>query len=133
LKHKYIFFTWLLANLFLSLIFMLHSHLNGDFSNFGTTLFTIFIWFIISIPSLTVLLVAVFDYNKKAGEVSFKKYFSKKIIHINIFYFLCSTLFLSSKPYFLPSTEELFYLAFFYTITTLAGLASLWIVNKKIK
>jgi uncharacterized membrane protein len=111
---------------------MLQSHLNGDFSNFGTTLFTIFIGFIISIPSLIVLEVAVFDYNQKAGEISFKKYFSKKIIHINIFYFLFSSLFLSSKPYFLPSSEVLFNEALFYCITTLAGLASLWIVNKKI-
>ena len=100
MNHKYIFLTWLLANIILSLIVLLYSLLSGDSSDFYFSLQAILIGFVISIPSLIVLEVAVFDYKKKRDIISFKKYFSKKILLVNLFYFLCSCLFLSSKQYF---------------------------------
>lgn len=132
MRYKHIFFIWLLANIFLSLIVLLYSLRTGDSSDFYFSLQVILVGFFTSIPSLIVLEVAVFDYKKKSEMLSFKKYFSKKIILINLFYFLCSCLLLSNKKYFFPSSEEFFYLALFYIITSIVGLASLRLVIMKV-
>lgn len=132
MNFKLIFLIWLLANVFLSFIVLFYSILTGNSSDFNFSLQAILVGFITSIPSLIVLEVAVFDYKKKSSMLSFVRYFSKKIILINLVYFLCSCLFFSTKQYFFPSSEEFFYLVLFYIITTIVGLTSLRFVSIKV-
>jgi uncharacterized membrane protein YhaH (DUF805 family) len=126
MKYKHVFFTWLLADIFLALGllgFFIYEQIKGQSTDdVGMFVLVAFYGLCVSLPSLLLMTLFYFLFTKKMQD-NYKKTYVLLIVGINLLYLLISILFFNMPQEF----------GFFYIATTGAGLLSFYIVDKKIK
>ena len=128
LSYFGVFKVWLCANIFLILLYVILTALSTNFTHDGLydaqiVLSVIACGFIITLPSLFLLLLANYFYKIKYSAIPIRNFYVSMITFINLVYLIVTEI---KDPQFL------YLLA--YLITTLAGILSLYIVhaNEKI-
>ena len=128
LSYFGVFKVWLCANIFLILLYVILTALSTNFTHDGLydaqiVLSVIACGFIITLPSLFLLLLANYFYKIKYSAIPIRNFYVSIITFINLVYLIVTEI---KDPQFL------YLLA--YLITTLAGILSLYIVhaNEKI-
>ena len=128
MKYKQVFFVWLLADAFLALgllAFFIYEQFDGGNKNdLGMFLMVAGYGICISLPSLVALLLFHLLYSKNVKEgADHSMAYIALIISINILYLLIG-------QYGIGMTGEFNY---FYIASTLAGLLSFYLVDRKVK
>ncbi len=128
MKYKHVFLIWLLADIFLAtglLLIVLWNILSGGDKDFDGLFFLVIAYgVVISMPSLLILTVFHFIYNRrKKDPTAYTKPYITVIICINTLYFL-STL-------YTRTLDAAF--SWFYLCSTAAGLLAFYTVNRKIR
>ena len=128
LSYFDIFKVWLYANIFLTVLFIVFAALATKYTHDGLydaqmVLAVIVYGFIVTLPSLFLLLLANYFYKIKYSAAPIRSFYVSIIIFTNLVYLIVTEI---KDPQFL------YLLA--YLITTLAGILSLYIVhaNEKI-
>lgn len=128
-KTENIFSVWFYALVFNTILFTIVCSVDAlisksAFEEIGIYFAAVFVGVLISLPSLLLLIIANDFYNRKAISSKSNNFFLKiSIISINLMYLIASC-------YFIGYSWELWV---FYLITTLTGLAALFIINKRLK
>jgi sulfite exporter TauE/SafE len=127
MKYKHVFFIWLLADAFLAIggvCFIIYTALTESPSDNGILWLVIGLGFLITLPSLIVMLIfhAIFTKNAK-DPASYAAPYIILIVSINILYLVIGHI------VFTPGSE----FGYTYIPTTLAGLLAFYLVDRKIK
>jgi hypothetical protein len=128
MSYKNVFFIWLWADIILivlALIFAIGIYVT-DGNQSGSTeilLMAIAYGFLLTVPSLLILLVFHYFFNTYASNTSnYKQPYLLLIISINIIYAL-----VGRYSFTMPAT-----FSYLHIITTLAGIAAFYLVDRKI-
>ncbi len=125
MKYKHIFLIWLFANIILGLtayFYLFFQSGNNKFNDFEMILIVALYGLFLTLPSLIILSAYYFFYFKKLMYADYKFKLIAIIVIINILYFLASY-------YFFTMAKEFNY---FFLASTLAGLISFAIMDKKV-